>query len=291
MLKVLSKIAFSLLLFLFVATLTFSATIYLKDGTVLHGIIVEENEDQITIDTTIGLIEVPRYKIESILHEGEPDEYSSDKISKHTPVQPQADEGGQLLFEMEQRYEEIEEKKIRLYFMLHEKKFLDKMGIFEIQRLAGEIPYSERLAMYTAYGRRDQGLGAGLNFFVPSLGSWMQGDVKGALIQDGLLLVGVGLLYWNNNFDYENSSFYNRENGQTDMLMYAGITVLAGNWVFGLTRPFTYVRKWNRKLAASLRISVDTLEQGYAPGPRNPYTQYKAETESQLRVDLLHIEY
>ncbi len=145
--------------------------------------------------------------------------------------------------------------------------------------------------MYSAFERRDQGLGAGLNFFVPSLGSWMQGDITGALIQDGLLLVGVGLLYWNNNFDYENSNFYNEENGQSDMMMYAGITVLVGNWVFGLIRPFTYVKKWNKKIAASLRISVETLQQGYVPGPHNPYAEYKADNETQLRVDLLEIEY
>jgi hypothetical protein len=291
MLKVFWKIVLCFLLFLLVATFSFSATIYLKDGTVLNGIIVEATEEQIVIDTTVGLIEVPRYKIEDILYEGEQPEPNSGNISKNIIIQPQADEGEQLFSEMEQRYKEIEEKKIRLYFMLHEEEFLDKMGIYEVQRLAGEIPYSERLAMYSAYERRDQGLGVGLNFFAPSLGSWMQGDITGALIQDGLLLVGVGLLYWNNNFDYENSNFYNAENGQTDMMMYAGITVLAGNWVFGLIRPFTYVRKWNKKLAASLRISVDTLQQGYTPGPHNPYAEYKADNETQLRVDLLEIEY
>ena len=291
MLKVFLKTALVVLLFLFVATLSFSATIYLKDGTVLNGIIIEATEERIVIDTSVGLIKVPRYKIDNILYDGEQSTTGSGNIAGDDNSKPQEDRSEQLLSQLEQRYREIEENKIRLYFMLHEETFRDKMGIYEVQRLAGEIPYSERLAMYSAYERRDQGLGAGLNFIIPSLGSWMQGDISGALIQDGLLIVGLGLIYLNDNYDYESSTFYNDENGQSDMMKYAGIGVLAGNWIFGLIRPFTYVKKWNKKLAASLRISLETLQQGYSPGPNNPYASNNAENEIQLRVDLLEIEY
>jgi len=291
MLKVFVKTAVGVLLFLFVAALSFSATIYLKDGTVLNGIVVEATEELIVIDTTIGLIEVPRYKIDNILYDGDQSTTGSANITGDDLNKPFEDNGEQLFSQLEQRYREIEENKIRLYFMLHEEAFLDKMGIYEVQRLAGEIPYSERLAMYSAYERRDQGMGAGLNFIIPSLGSWMQGDYAGALFQDGLLILGIGLLYLNDNFDYESSTFYNEETGQSNMMKYAGITVLAGNWIFGIIRPFTYAKKWNKKLALSLRISIETLQQGYTPGPHNPYAADKAENETQLRIDLLEIEY
>jgi len=283
------------LVFIFITTLSFSATIYLKDGSVLNGTIIETTDELIVIDTTVGLIEVPRYKIQDILYDGdgEPLDNTSGTVSKNIIIQPRTDESERLFSEMEQRYKEIEEKKIRLYFMLHEKEFRDKVGIYEVQRLAGELPYSERLALYAAFERRDQGLGTGLNFFIPSLGSWVQGDIAGALIQDGLLLAGAGLLYWNGNFDYENSNFYNKLNGQSNMIMYAGITVLAADWIFGLIRPLTYARKWNMKLAASLRISANALEQGYTPGPYNPYAEYRTgnATTAQLKVDLLEIQY
>jgi hypothetical protein len=291
MLKVFVKTSLSILLFIFISTVAFSATIYLKDGTVLNGIVVEANDEIVVIDTTVGLIEVPRYKIENILYEGD---LSTADYQSAAPVDTGNTRNGgdeRLYSQLEQRYREIEEKKIRLYFLLHEKAFLDKMGIYEVQRLAGEIPYSERLAMYSAYERRDQGIGAGLNFIIPSLGSWVQGDVKGALIQDGLFLLGLGLIYFNENHDYEGSTFYNNENGQSDMMKYAGITVLAGNWIFGLIRPFTYTRKMNKKLAYSLRISLETLQQGYTPGPHNPYAAGNADNETQLRIDLLEIEY
>ncbi len=293
--KVSFKTLLCTLVFIFIYTLSFSATIYLKDGSVLNGTIIETTDELIVIDTTVGLIEVPRYKIQDILYDGdgEPLDDTSGTVSKNIIIQPQSEESERLFSEMEQRYKEIEEKKIRLYFMLHEKEFRDKVGIYEVQRLAGELPYSERLALFAAFERRDQGLGTGLNFFIPSLGSWMQGDIAGALIQDGLLLVGAGLLYWNGNFDYENSNFYNKLNGQSNMMMYAGITVLAADWIFGLIRPLTYVRKWNMKLAASLRISADALEQGYTPGPYNPYAEYRAgnATTAQLKIDLLEIQY
>ena len=291
MFKVLFKITSGVVLFLFVAVLSFSATIYLKDGTVLNGIVIEADEEHVVIDTTVGLIEVPRYKIDNILYDGEQSSADYGDIIPGDISKTQDDRSEQLASQLEQRYREIEENKIRLYFMLHEKAFLDKMGIYELQRLAGQIPYSERLAMYSTYERRDNGLGAGLNFFIPSLGSWVQGDITGALIQDGLLILGVGLLVLNDNFDYENSTFYNNENGQSDMMYYTGIAVLAGNWIFGLIRPFTFTRKWNKKLASSLRISLDTLQQGYTHGPYNPYASNNAENETQLRIDLLEIEY
>ena len=286
MLKVFFKIVLFILLFFFIASLSFSATIYLKDGTVLNGVVVEVSDERIVIDTTVGLIEVPRYKIDSILYDGDQPTADSENI-----LNPQEDGSEQLFAQLEQRYKEIEEKKIRLYFLLHEKAFRDKMGIYEVQRIAGEIPYSERLAMYSAYERRDQGLGAGLNFIIPSLGSWVQGDIAGALFQDGMLILGLGLIYFNNNYDYDNSSFYNDDNGQSDMMKYVGIGVLAGNWIFGIIRPFTFTKKWNKQLASSLRISIESLQQGYTPGPQNPYASNNAETEMQLRIDLLEIEY
>jgi hypothetical protein len=291
MLKVLIKTAMSTLLFILISTIAFSATIYLKDGTVLNGIVVEAGEDRVVIDTTLGLIEVPRYKIENILYDGE--QPAADYGRKETDISNPSglNNNKQLLAQLEQRYQEIEGKKIRLYFLLHQKAFLDKMGIYEVQHLAGEIPYSERLAMYSSYERRDQGLGAGLNFFIPSLGSWVQGDVRGALIQDGLFLLGAGLIYFNNNYDYEGSTFYNEENGQSDMLKYAGFTILAGNWIFGLIRPFTFTNKHNKALAYSLRISLENLQQGYTPGPHNPYASNSADSTAQLRIDLLEIEY
>ena len=58
-------------LFLLFSIMAFSETIFLKDGTILNGIIKDQNETQITIETSIGDIVVDKSKIEKI-------EYSSE---------------------------------------------------------------------------------------------------------------------------------------------------------------------------------------------------------------------
>jgi hypothetical protein len=272
----------------------FSAMIVLEDGTVLNGTIVETTDENVIIDTSVGLLEVPQSKIQQILGEGTPQgrqnlEPSSDNVSRSIIIQPRNDKTERILAEMREEDRAVEEKKIRLYFMLHEKAFRDRMGLYEMQSMAGDIPYSDRLAMYADFERRDQGVGLGFNLFVPSLGSWLQGDVGGALIQDGLLLLGAGLLYWNGNYDYESNSFYNNENGQSNMMMYAGISILAADWVFGIIRPFTYVKKWNRQIASSLRISGTRFESGYNPGPYDPYS--RRGSAPQIDLELLSVEY
>jgi len=297
MLKRYMKIVFLALGFLLIAVSAFSATIVLKDGTVLNGIIVDATDESVVIDTTIGLVEVPQYKIQDIIQDGESGaekslETTSGTVSRSIVIRPQGNGAEELIAEMNERDKQIEEKKTRLYFMLYDKEFREKMGIYEMQRIAGDIPYSDRLAMYMAFKRKDQMLGTGFNFFVPSLGSWLQGDVTGALIQDGLLLLGAGLLYWNGNFDYENNTFYNNENGQSDMMLYAGATILIADWIFGIIRPFTFVKKWNKQIAYSLRISATALDKGYDPGPYDTYGGYSSRGgDTQIQVNLLSFEY
>jgi hypothetical protein len=272
----------------------FSALIVLEDGTVLNGTIVETTDENVIIDTSLGLLEVPQSKIQQILGEGTPQggknlEPTGGSVSRSIIIQPRNDETERIVAQMKEEERAVEEKKTKLYFMLHEKSFRDRMGIYEMQRLAGEIPYSDRLSMYADFERRDQGIGIGLNLLVPSLGSWVQGDVGGAIIQDGLLLLGAGLLYWNGSYDYDNRNFYNNENGQSNMMMYAGITLLVADWIFGIIRPFTYVKKWNKRIASSLRISGTRFESGYNPGPYDPYSERAA--DSQIDLELLSVEY
>jgi hypothetical protein len=294
MLKVYTKIALLTLILAFSFTLAFSTTVVLKDGTVLNGTIVEASDDSIVIETSLGPIEVPQDRIQEILADGKSRteaelEPTSDNVTPNIVIQTQAQDNDDLDRETAEREKEIEEKKIKLYFMLHDKQFRDKMGIYEMQRVAGDIAFSDRLAMYAAFERRDQGMGAGLNFLIPSLGSWMQGDVFGALLQNGLTLVGGGLILWHQTYDYDNSTFYSEEKGQSDMMLYAGVTVLVANWVFGIIRPFTYVKKWNKQIATSLRISV---QKGYGPSPYESYSGYSGKKrDAQIGVELLSVEY
>jgi hypothetical protein len=276
----------------------FPATVYLIDGTVLNGVVIETADDSIVIETSVGIITIPRDKIHQITRdeirgEGTATNDGDAAISKSKPVKPGLDSGGNPLNGMGNMNAHLEENKIKLYFMLHEKEFKDKLGIYEMQRISGEVPLADRLTMYTAFEKKDQGLGTGLNIFIPGLGSWMQGDVYGALIQNGLLLAGTTLILLNDSVDYQNSSFYNEGQGQSDMLLYTGIGIIAVDWIYGIIRPFIYVKRYNKRIAASLRISVTALDRGYRPGPHRPYNNFESNrrTDRHLKIDLLSIQY
>jgi hypothetical protein len=295
MLKVWIKGALLTPVMLLTALVAFSTTVILDDGTILKGSIVNANTERVILQTSVGLVEVPQSSIVQIIDDtgpGDALQSTGGTVSGNIIIQPDDDGVEEQLTEIERRQQEIEEKKVRLYFLLHSKQFRDKIGIYEMQRLAGDVPYSDRLGMYAAFERKDQGLAAGLNFFIPSLGSWIQGDVGGALIQNGLFLAGLGLIAANENYDYDQNTFYSEENGQSDMMLYAGITIIAVEWIFGIIRPFTYVKKWNEQLASSLRISMTSLEGGYNLGP---YDAYSGSSRNRgvpgLEIELLSVEY
>jgi hypothetical protein len=65
--------------------------------------------------------------------------------------------------------------------------------------------------------------------------------------------------------------------------------VLLADWIFGIIRPITYVKKWNRQIASSLRISGTRFEKGYNPGPYDPYRGNSI--SPQIDLKLLSVEY
>jgi hypothetical protein len=291
------KVFAVILLFTFVSVIGFSETVFLRDGTTLTGMIVSSDAGSVVVETDIGKIEIPRYRIDRIDYattgqveavgasqEQPPgvETVQTDVVDQNSTAlspaggAPDAPSRG-----------ELELRKEQLELMLLEKKFLRESGIRQMQNLASPLPLSERLLMYSAHRRSDQGIGAGLNFFVPSLGSWVQGDVGGAVFQD--ILLGLGIFFITNPLDLS-YGFGEDENGSAtraednDSLLFTGIGILAFNWLFGVVHPFNYVRNWNLKISTALDIRSAASSAAAGSG----ITRYGASDPVSLRLAIMN---
>jgi len=148
---------------------------------------------------------------------------------------------------------------MQLQGLIRSKAHMKTAGQLQMMSLAGQITDSERMMLYSSNMKNNAGLALALNILLTSLGSWVQGDVSGALVE---LLVALGggvaiangeSLYWDSYYGY----YYWGYNA----LFYVGIGLLVTDLVYMCVRPFTFQRKWNRNLAKSLKtVSLSVLD-------------------------------
>jgi hypothetical protein len=235
-----------LLLFLLSSLTAFGETVFIKEETVLHGTILQMDNEKIIIESDVGIIEVPRYKIEKLEYEGIKKDLADDVGQKEIIEQGGSGEAGMTAEDISTADQKRtrEDRRVKLNIMLLNKQFLETEGMYRMQVLASSIPLSDRLTMYAAHKRKDQGIATGLNLFIPSLGSWVQGDIGGALAQDFMIGLGIGLILLHE--DDTGSEFMNLPDDyeDSDALFYTGVGILAFEYLFGLIRPSNYVKNW-----------------------------------------------
>ena len=105
---------------------------------------------------------------------------------------------------------------------------------------------------YTSMERR-------LGFFVNmmpmfSIGSWMMKDYLGGILGAGIQLLGMGLMIGGMFYDFYSTDDHELSAG-TSILLFSGMGVYLGGYIFNLIRPFT-VHKKPPKLS---NLSVENL--------------------------------
>ena len=176
---------------------------------------------------------------------------------------------------------------MQLQTMIRSKAHMKSAGQLQMMSLADQITDSERMFLYSSNMKNNAVLALLLNWLVPSLGSWIQGDVTGALLELTYGITGaVGLAVgWSEYYDpyygywyYEPNAFY-----------YIGWGFLAIYVVYYCVRPFTYQRTWNRNLGKSLKtVTLSVLDEegatfGVYPTQKGP--------EWKLGLSLVSFEY
>lgn len=126
----------------------------------------------------------------------------------------------------------------------------------DIQKLALEIPYRERAALYKK-GKKDALLAVGLNafsFFIlipPNLGigSFIQHDTVGGLINLGTGLAGIGCI--------GTAPFLTSGNVNAAITLFTtGGVLCLGSWIFGIVRPIVFASSHNKKLEDALLLKT-----------------------------------
>ena len=128
----------------------------------------------------------------------------------------------------------------------------------DIQKLALEIPYRERAALYEK-GKKDALPSIALNafsFFIgipPNLGigSFVQHDTAGGLINLGTGLAGLGCV----GAGFGTLLISKNPDAATALFISGGVLCL-GSWIFGIVRPIVFASSHNKKLEDALLLKT-----------------------------------
>ncbi len=205
--------------------------VYLKDGSIVRGIIIEQVPGQtIKVETADGSVFV--FKVEQIVKLAK--EKRAVEIAAPSTVEDKEEDKGRQ-----------EETKQQLMLMIRDRAFFQDDGQMQMNTLAQTLSEPDRYFLYSTNKKEDGFLGFILNLLLPSVGSWVQGDYVSALVQDAAYVLG-GLAY----------AF---APNPIDLI---GATAVAAAYIVGLITPWTFEGSWNRKLADGLGVYLVFFEQG-----------------------------
>jgi TolB-like protein len=164
------------------------------------------------------------------------------------------------------------EKIFGIRSMLDRRYFMKEAGAMEVAARAALLGVDDRAKLYRSY-RMVFPVGYGLLNLVPSLGSWVQGDIGGAILELSLFAVPTII-----------TSFF--PGGPVEVL-YISLTVADS---VGLICPFIYGSKYNRMLSRSLLIVDLSPGEGarvaYIDGSSPPSPQAPGLGLTLLRIEL-----
>jgi hypothetical protein len=121
----------------------------------------------------------------------------------------------------------------------------------QMMPLVAQLSEQQRMMLYTSNRKDNAVTGLLLNLLITSLGSWVQGDVSGALIELSLALSGAVSMVSGVTEYYDYWGYYYYEYSG---LFYVGLAVLITDVVYMCVRPFQFVRQWNKNLATILNV-------------------------------------
>lgn len=175
---------------------------------------------------------------------------------------------------------------MKLQVLIKSKVFLKPAGKAQMLQLAAGLSEADKMYLYSTNTKDDAAIGLGLNLLLTSLGSWVQGDVAGALTEITMALAAIMAMTngWDDYYTYYGYYDYSEPNA----LFYLGVGCLVFNIVYMCVRPFSWVKIWNRNLAESLGvIYIAVLD----PEESNFIFTPDQDSKWALKVNLLSVKY
>jgi hypothetical protein len=171
----------------------------------------------------------------------------------------------------------------QLQELIRARTHMKRGGDIRMQPLTAKLSEQQRMMLYTSNRKDNAVTGLLLNLLITSLGSWVQGDVSGALIELSLAISGVVSMASGTETDWwTGETYYNS-------LFYVGLAVVITDVVYMCIRPFQFVRQWNQNLATALRVPylalMDPEENTFTLVPTNKGVEWR------FGLNLVSIEY
>ena len=135
--------------------------------------------------------------------------------------------------------------------LIRTRTHMKKDGAARMLPLVSQLSEQQKMMLYTSNRKDNAVTGLLLNLLVTSLGSWVQGDVSGALTELSLAVTGAvciasGVTEY---YDFFDGYYY-----EYNSLFYIGVTTLLVDVVYMCIRPFTFQKQWNENLATILNV-------------------------------------
>jgi len=143
---------------------------------------------------------------------------------------------------------------MQMQALIRAKAHMRQSGQLQMMAVADQLSDSERLMLYSTNRKDNAVMGLLLNILLTSLGSWVQGDSAGALVELSWMALGIVGVTTGWDYDYWGYAYPN-------WFYYVGIGAIAFNVVYMCVRPFTYQRQWNTNLARGLKtVTLSVLD-------------------------------
>ena len=173
----------------------------------------------------------------------------------------------------------------QLQQLIRTRTHMKRGGDAQMLPLAAQLNEQQKMMLYTSNRKDNAVTGLLLNLLLTSLGSWVQGDVTGGLIELSLAVSGAvcmagGITEYYDGWDY----YY-----EYSSLFYTGVVVLVVDVVYMCIRPFQFVKQWNQNLATVLNVPylaiLDPRESTFSLQPTSKGVDWR------LGLNLVSIEY
>jgi hypothetical protein len=136
--------------------------------------------------------------------------------------------------------------------LIRARTHMKRGGDIRMASLTAKLNEQQRMMLYSS-NRKDNAVTTMLlNWLVPSLGSFIQGDTTGGIVELSLAATGL-IMIANGESEYYDST-YGYWYWDYNTFWYVGWGVLGVYIVYYVVRPFTFVRQWNQNLAKVLQV-------------------------------------
>ena len=145
----------------------------------------------------------------------------------------------------------------QLQELIRTRTHMKRGGDLRMLPLTSQLSDQEKMMLFMS-NRKDGAVTAMLlNWLVPSLGSFLQGDVTGGIIELSLVTTGAVMML-NGESEYYDS-YYGYWYWEYNSFFYVGAVVLGVYVIYYVVRPFQFVKQWNQKLAAIMQVPFIAL--------------------------------